>query len=111
MKRLELREHIPNGHGAGRINRVLRTWLGADRIMLANTTSLVGTSLLTLPLGFVYWWLAAHRYPTESVGVASAAVSAMLLLATVSVLGFGTLLIGELPRKRTRRGRGDPEPA
>jgi O-antigen/teichoic acid export membrane protein len=67
--------------------------------MLVNTASLVGTSLVTMPLGFVYWWLGAHRFPTESVGVASAGVSAMMLLATISVLGFGTLLIGELPRQ------------
>ena len=37
--------------------------------MLANTASLVGTSLVTLPFGVVYWWLAATRFPTASVGV------------------------------------------
>jgi len=71
--------------------------------MVVNTASLVGTSLVTMPLGFVYWWLGAHRFPTDSVGVASAGVSAMMLLATISVLGFGTLLIGELPRQPQKK--------
>jgi O-antigen/teichoic acid export membrane protein len=67
--------------------------------MLTNAGSLVGTAAVNLPLGFVFWWLAAHRFPTAAVGVAAASVSTMLLLSAVSVLGLGTLLIGELPRR------------
>jgi O-antigen/teichoic acid export membrane protein len=92
-------EHNQDPLGALPIKQRLRSWLGVEKVMLVNTASLVGTSLVTLSFGFVYWWLAAHRFSTESVGVASAAVSAMLLLASISVLGFGTLLIGELPRQ------------
>jgi O-antigen/teichoic acid export membrane protein len=66
--------------------------------MLTNAGSLVATAAVNLPLGFVFWWLAAHRFPASAVGVAAAAVSAMLLLSAVSVLGLGTLLVGELPR-------------
>jgi len=72
--------------------------------MLANTASLVGTSLVTLSLGFVYWRLAAHRFPARSVGIGAAGISAMMLLATISVLGFGTLLIAELSKPAARRG-------
>jgi phenylacetate-CoA ligase len=70
------------------------------RSLISNAASLVGTSAVSLPLGFAYWWIAAHEYPAAAVGIASAAVSAMLLLATVGVLGFGTLLIGEVARRR-----------
>jgi O-antigen/teichoic acid export membrane protein len=60
---------------------------------------MVGTTAVTSGLGFIYWWLAARTFPAEAVGLASAAVSAMLLMGSVSVFGFGTLLIGELPRQ------------
>jgi O-antigen/teichoic acid export membrane protein len=73
-------------------------------VLLRNAASLSGTSALTLPLGFAFWWVAAHRYPAEDVGIASTAVSAMQLLATVSALGFGTLLIAELARGGRNRG-------
>ena len=59
---------------------------------------MVGTTLVTSGLGFVYWWMAARLFSEEAVGLASALVSAMMLLGTIGMLGFGTLLIGELPR-------------
>lgn len=67
--------------------------------LLSNTFSLVGTTVVTSGLGFVYWWLAARQFPTEAVGLASVAISTMSLLGTLSMLGLGTLLIGELPRQ------------
>lgn len=72
-------------------------------VLLRNALSLSGTSILNLPLGFAFWWVAAHHYPPDAVGLASAAVSAMLLLANVSALGFGTLLIAELARGHRNR--------
>jgi O-antigen/teichoic acid export membrane protein len=67
--------------------------------IVANASSLLGASALTSGLGFVYWWLAARQFPPEAVGFASASVSAMTLLGMVSMLGLGTLLIGEFPRR------------
>src|SRR5579863_2303586 len=72
--------------------------------MLANAGSLVGTTTVTSGLGFVYWWLAARLFMPAEVGFASAAISAMTLLGTGSVLGLGTLLIGELPRRPEKAG-------
>jgi O-antigen/teichoic acid export membrane protein len=54
---------------------------------------------VTSAFGFVYWWFAAHHFPPEVVGLASAFISAMLLLGNLCMLGLGTLLIGELPRQ------------
>jgi O-antigen/teichoic acid export membrane protein len=71
---------------------------GDNWTILTNASSLVGTNAVTSGLGFIYWWAAARMFPPEAVGLASAAISVMMLLGTVSVLGFGTLLIGELPR-------------
>lgn len=67
--------------------------------MLVNAGSLVGTTAVTSILGFAYWWLAARRFLPEQVGIASASISAMMLLGSLCMLGFGTLLITELPRQ------------
>src|SRR5881275_3639940 len=74
-------------------------WVQVNSIILVNAGSLVGTTAVTSVLGFVYWWLAARQFPPEAVGFASAAISAMMLLATICILGLGTLLVGELPRQ------------
>lgn len=83
---------------------VVTSWLKANRALLANAGSLVGTTALTSGLGFVYWWLAARQFSTATVGFASAAISAMSLLATIGMLGLGTLLIGEIPRRPEKAG-------
>lgn len=72
--------------------------------MLINAGSLVGTTAVTSILGFVYWWVAARRFPPEAVGIASASVSAMTLLGGLCILGLGTLLITELPRQPDQAG-------
>jgi O-antigen/teichoic acid export membrane protein len=73
-------------------------------VMLVNAGSLVGTTVITSGLGFAYWWVAARWFAPEAVGVASASISAMMLLGTFCVLGLGTLLITELPRHPERAG-------
>lgn len=72
--------------------------------ILTNATSLVGTLAVTSVLGFGYWWLAARLFSPAAVGLASAAISAMMLLGTMSMLGLGTLLMGFLPRQRECAG-------
>ncbi len=72
--------------------------------MLINAGALIGTTAVTSLLGFVYWWLAARRFPPDSIGIASASVSAMVLLGGFCVLGLGTLLITELPRQPDHAG-------
>jgi O-antigen/teichoic acid export membrane protein/ribosomal protein L40E len=71
-------------------------WFKANKVLLANVSSLVGTYVITSALGFVYWIIAARYYPAQSVGIASAANSAMTLIGLLSIFGLGTLLIGEL---------------
>ena len=70
--------------------------------MLVNAGSLIGTTAITSGLGFVYWWIAARHFSPEAIGVASACISAMMLLGSFCVLGLGTLLITELPRQPKR---------
>lgn len=74
------------------------------REILANASSLAGTTLTTALLGFAFWALAARLFPPDVVGYASAAISAMVLLGTVGTLGLGTALIGEIAERSPRRG-------
>jgi O-antigen/teichoic acid export membrane protein len=66
--------------------------------LIANASALIGTTLVTSGLGYLYWSVAARHFSPAEVGLAAAAVSSMALLGTIAVLGLGTLLIGELPR-------------
>lgn len=55
-------------------------------------------------LGFVFWVVAARFYPPEEVGVASALIAAMMLLATLSRLGFDMGIIRFLPAEADKKG-------
>jgi O-antigen/teichoic acid export membrane protein len=79
-------------------------WFKKNSDILFNTSSLIATTLVTSGLGFAYWWVAARFYSPEAVGLASAATSAMMLLATFFLLGQGTLLLTELPRNKGLEG-------
>src|SRR5262249_55428525 len=81
---------------------VIRGILGRNRDLLRNAGSLAATTGLTSAFGFGYWIYAARVFPQEAVGYGSAAISAMTLLGTVGMFGLGTMLIGELPRRRSR---------
>ena len=74
------------------------------RDLLANTVSLLGTTVITSGLGFSFWTFAAKEFSQVAVGYGSAAVSAMSLLSTIGIFGLGTVLIGELPRRSNRAG-------
>lgn len=73
--------------------------LTSNRVILVNALSLVGTLVVTSGLGFAYWWVVARQFTAAEAGLAAAAVSAMLLLGTIGMMGMGTLLIGELRRR------------
>jgi O-antigen/teichoic acid export membrane protein len=72
--------------------------------LLRNAGSLVASTGLTSVFGFVYWIVAARAFSQQAVGYGSAAVSAMTLIGTIGMFGLGTMLIGELPRRRERGG-------
>jgi O-antigen/teichoic acid export membrane protein len=82
----------------------VRTAWSRHKDLLGGAGSLVATTGLASVLGFAYWTLSARLFSQEAVGYGSAAVSAMTLLGTVGMLGLGTVLIGELPRRTTRAG-------
>jgi O-antigen/teichoic acid export membrane protein len=78
------------------VRTLLDRWAKANRVLLVNAGSLVGTTVVTSVLGLPFWWVSARLFTPEAVGLSSAAISAMTLLGTACILGLGTLLVGEL---------------
>ena len=70
------------------------------RQLLFSSASLMASQILTAGVGFLFWVVAARRFDEASVGVASAAISAMSLIGAIGTVGMGTLLIREMPLNR-----------
>ena len=79
--------------------RIVDGWR-RHRDLLDNAGSLLATTGLTSLLGFAYWTIATRVFSQQAVGYGSASVSAFTLLGTIGLFGLGTLLIGEIPRRR-----------
>jgi O-antigen/teichoic acid export membrane protein len=71
--------------------------------LVRSALALVSTSFLTSGLGFIYWAASARLFPPSDLGAASAAIAAMNLIAPLTNLGFGSLLLAELPGMRAGR--------
>ena len=82
------------------LDRVGWTWVRRFGDVLGPSASLVGTTVVTSAMGFAYWWAAARMAPIHEVGAATAVISAMTLLGTIGMFGFGTMLIAEAGRCR-----------
>jgi len=61
------------------------------------TIALGSSTLITAVLGLAFWAVAARLYDTAEVGIASAAVSAMTLLASVSQCNVAAAVVRYLP--------------
>ncbi len=68
-----------------------------------NSLYLMLNSGVTAGLGFVFWLVAARVYSTEEVGLSSALISAVTLLAFIASLGLSYGLIRFLPEVGERR--------
>jgi O-antigen/teichoic acid export membrane protein len=62
-----------------------------------NAVYLMLNNVVVQATGFFFWMAAARLYSTEAVGLTSAAITAMSLLATLSTLGMDYALIRFLP--------------
>jgi O-antigen/teichoic acid export membrane protein len=54
-------------------------------------------------LGYLFWVLSAREFKTDQVGIAAAAINTFGTIGTISLLGFGTFLIRELPAQDAPR--------
>lgn len=73
-----------------------RSLKGELKSILSNSSLLMGSSLLISLTGSLYWWVAARYFSANAIGLASVAISTMLLLGTIGTLGLGTVLVEEL---------------
>jgi O-antigen/teichoic acid export membrane protein len=101
----EPRQHRPSSVPRRSLGTVVSGTWGQHRDLLANASSLAAATVLTSVLGFGYWALAARLFSQQAIGYGSAAISAITLLGTIGMLGLGTVLIGELPRRAPGRAR------
>lgn len=65
--------------------------------LYSNAFYLMVANAVAALCGFAFWIIAARFYPAEAVGLASAVIAAMRLLATFASLGLGYGLIRFLP--------------
>ncbi len=66
--------------------------------MVLNSVTVIGGKLATMGLGFVFWVVAARTFSQDQVGLASGAVSAMMLCTQFAILGVGSALITHYPQ-------------
>jgi len=69
-----------------------------------NSYFLMASSLINSALGFLFWIVVARYYPTREVGLATALISTMGLLAMLSKFGFDFGLIRFLPEEEDKKG-------
>jgi O-antigen/teichoic acid export membrane protein/tetratricopeptide (TPR) repeat protein len=67
--------------------------------------ALVGNTIGTTVVGFVYWVIAAHLYSPEAVGRCSALVSALIVVSFLAQLDLQTTLARFLPQAGRSAGR------
>jgi O-antigen/teichoic acid export membrane protein len=82
----------------------VRAAVEGNRDLLRNAGSLAATTGLTSVLGFGFWFVAAKHYTPAEIGYASSSTNTIALLGTIGIFGLGTMLIGELPKRRERGG-------
>lgn len=75
-----------------------------NRIVRQFAALVVG-QLAGTGLGYLFWVLSAREFKADQVGVAAAAINTFGTIGTISLLGFGTFLIRELPLQAEARRR------
>lgn len=71
--------------------------------LLRNAVYIMLTTGVNSGLGYVFWLVVARSYDADEVGIASALIAAMTVVAAVADLGTSTALIQRLPSRRSDR--------
>jgi O-antigen/teichoic acid export membrane protein len=80
----------------------LSNLLGKNLVILKNAFSIISTFGVSSALGLIFWKVAALYFSPSEVGLAAAAISAMMLIGNFSMFGLGSLLVGEVQRSPER---------
>ncbi len=65
--------------------------------LLRNSTLIMGSTVATSAIGYLYWAVAARTMPAAYVGLASALVSAFTVISVAANLGVGHTFVQHLP--------------
>ena len=65
--------------------------------LIQSGISLIASSIVTSGLGFVFWIVAARQFSSAQLGIGSAVITAMILLAEFAQLGLRTGLVRFVP--------------
>jgi len=74
-----------------------------DALYRGSLTLLANTAAMSA-IGFVFWTLAAHKYPASTLGVFSSVTSGSVLLATIASLGLPLTMTRHVARAENPRG-------
>lgn len=82
-------------------------WLieSAQTPLLRNAYALVINTGATSGLGFLFWFAAARLYPEDLVGINSAAITTMILIASLAGLNMQSALTRFIPAMGARAGQ------
>lgn len=83
----------------------IRSGEGRPLPMLLNSMSLILAKVFSLGLGFLAWVVAARLFDPTDVGLASAAVAAMMLCVQFSLFGVGSSIINLFPARQDAPAR------
>ena len=94
------RVQIPPRHasGPGSGNPVARLFSALRDPAYRGSYALVANTVGTSVIGALYWAVAAHLYSPEDLGRATAVISALMLVATLSQLNLSNTLMRFLPQ-------------
>jgi O-antigen/teichoic acid export membrane protein len=75
---------------------VLKTLLAGDSLT-RNSVLIMGSTVGTSGLGYLFWMVAAHALPPAAVGASTAVISAATVVSMLANLGIGHMFIQRLP--------------
>jgi len=93
-----------NAQQSSGLSSKVRDMWEKNQDLLRNAGSLAATTGMTSIFGFVFTIVAARMFLPNAVGWGNAAINAMQLFGTIGMFGLGTMLIGELPKRKGDRG-------
>jgi O-antigen/teichoic acid export membrane protein len=86
------------------VSQTVHAGIGQFRkdLLLQNSVYIMLTTALMGLLGFAFWIISAHLFSARQIGLATALISATILISYSSLLGFNSTLVRFLPTSEHR---------
>ena len=86
------------------VSQAVRSGIGQLKqdLLLQNSFYIMLSTALMGLLGFIFWIICAHLFTARQVGLATALISATILISYSSLLGFNSTLVRFLPTSEHR---------